>query len=158
MLFRSEQYLGEVKYFDPQFKYITSQDLNDGYDFDIDIAVTNAVPARMQEEEAKFMKFIAIMTQFPQLALSPKLIREAAYRVGYRNEAIIAEMQQAAISRMIAQASAQGQITGQSAGNPSGANGIPTNGAAANASMQSNSNPNPIDEIARQMQGQMGNA
>src|SRR6266850_2144401 len=104
-----EEFLGELQASGPIFKYITAAHIEDGYDFDIDVNVTNAVPARMAEEEAKFMKFMGIMMQFPQIALSPKLTREAAYRVGYRNEAIIKEFQKAALMRMMAQAAASQQ-------------------------------------------------
>lgn len=95
------------------FKYILSQDLSDGYDQDIDMDVTNATPAAMQQQEAAFNKFIILVTQFPLLSSSPVLIREAAFRSGYRNEKVISQMQQAIILQQAAQEQAQAQANQQ---------------------------------------------
>lgn len=88
----------------PVFRYITTQQLSDGFDSDVAVNCINGSPQKMQEEFDKFVKFLTLVTQFPAISLSPILIREAAYRIGYRNEAIIQEMQKAAQLQMLGQA------------------------------------------------------
>lgn len=79
-------------------------------DFSVTIYVESLSPVVAEKEKMKFMEFLAIMQQYPMLSLNPVLIREAAYRVGYKNEQIIKAMQQAAVVQMIGQAAiAQGQ-------------------------------------------------
>lgn len=145
-----EEILGEIQANGPIFKYITAQDLDDGYDFDITINVVNATPAKMQEEQQNFFTFIEMLTKFPQLALSPKLTRETAYRCGYRNEAIIKEVQKAAQLRMMAQASQQAQ---QNVGSVNGQGATPE---SVNGSINANGNPNPLQEIMKQLKGKVG--
>lgn len=118
----SEQILTEVKANQPIFKYIKAQDVSDGYDFDIDIDVMNATPQAMEQAKQSFISFITIVQQFPAIAMSPVLIREAAMRVGYRNEKVINQMQQAAILAMAAKASAVANSKGQTLGEATGQN------------------------------------
>jgi hypothetical protein len=80
-------------------------------DFSVQIYVESLSPVTNEQEEVKFMKFLAIINQYPQLSLNPILIREAAYRVGYRNEQVIRAMQQAAQLQMVGQIE-QGQAQG----------------------------------------------
>ena len=79
------------------YKWVTTEDLNDGYDFSVNIDVTSLTPGTLQQEQQKFLLFLSIMNQFPQIAMSPILVREAAYRCGYRNEKAIAEFQKMAL-------------------------------------------------------------
>lgn len=74
-------------------------------DFNVTIYVESLSPLTNDQEKAKFMEFMAIMHQYPQLALNPILIREAAYRIGYRNDQVIKGFQQAAILQMVGQVS-----------------------------------------------------
>jgi hypothetical protein len=83
--------------------------LSDGYDFDIEVDITNATPAAMAQQQQAFMQFLAIVSQYPLVQLNPSLIREAAYRCGYRNEKIIQQMQQAALDQLKLQALQQQQ-------------------------------------------------
>ena len=92
-----ENFLGEVKENSAAYKWVTTEDLRDGYDFNVDLDVTSMSVTAQQDEKQKFIEFLTLSTQFPQLAMSPKLIREAAYRVGYRNESVIKEMQKMAL-------------------------------------------------------------
>ena len=102
------------------YNVITPAMLDDGYDFVVLIDVASTSPNQNEIEKQKFLEFIAVLERFPQLSLSPLLIREAAYRVGYRNERVISEMQNAALLQMIGQAAqAQGQGAGIQ-GNPAG--------------------------------------
>ena len=87
-----ENFLGPVQQ-NNSFGYVSHEDLNDGYDFKINIDVTSLSATAQTEEKQKFIEFLTLSSQFPQIAMSPKLIREAAYRVGYRNESVIQEMQ-----------------------------------------------------------------
>jgi hypothetical protein len=81
----------------PDFQWIQAQDISDGYDFMLDLDITNATPAAMEQVKQSFMTFLALVQNYPMIALSPVLIREAAYRCGYRNEKVIQQMQQAAL-------------------------------------------------------------
>lgn len=119
----SEGPLTDMQVNAPIFKYIKSQDLTDGYDFTVDVDVKNATPAAMEAESLAFTKFNAMLMQFPALSLSPVLIREAAYRCGYKNEQVIHQMQQVALLSMAAKASqagASGQQIQQAIGGNSG--------------------------------------
>lgn len=84
----------------PVFQYVASQEIDDGYDFEIEFDVQNATPAAMQAAQHAFVNFMAIVAQFPMISMSPILIREAAYRVGYKNEQVIQQMIQAATVAM----------------------------------------------------------
>lgn len=86
----------------PSYDWVTSEDLDDGYDFRVQVDVTTLSQAGQEEEKQHFLEFLSVVTQFPQIAMSPKLIREAAYRVGYRNEAVIKEMMDMALLQKLA--------------------------------------------------------
>lgn len=107
----------------PIFKYIKAQDLRDGYDFDIDIDVVNQTPQAMAQAQQSFISFLAIVQNYPAVALSPILIREAAYRSGYRNEKVIQQYQQAAALAMAMKAQQASVASGQplGGGNPNNA-------------------------------------
>jgi hypothetical protein len=140
-----EDFMGEINSKGPIFKRISSTQLDDGYDFTVSIRVNNASAAQTQEEMQKFVAFLSIVNQFPQIMFSPVLIREAAYKVGYRNEKVIKQMQQAALLQMMGQAQmAQQNINGQ-------------NGSANNASKSAiaNSVPDPMSEINNQLNAQV---
>lgn len=140
----SEQFLGEVQANAPVYKFVTSQQIDDGYDFQIEIDVSSLTPAAMQDEKAKFIEFLSLVNQFPQLSLSPILIREAAYRVGYRNEKVIQQMQQAALLQMMGQAQ-----QAQQAQNPGNAGNNIAKGQIAQNS------PNTGEQIQNQLENQV---
>jgi hypothetical protein len=106
----------------PTYQYVTSQQIDDGYDFEVDFDVQNATPQAMQAAQTSFVNFMALCAQFPNIMMSPKLIREAAYRVGYKNEEIIKEMQQAAIVQAQMQAQQQALQAQQGTQRGAGAN------------------------------------
>ena len=145
----SEGVLTDMQVNQPYFKFIKAQDLSDGYDFTVNVDVKNATPAAMQAEQSAFINFLSILTQFPMVAMSPVLIREAAYRVGYKNEAVIHQMQQVAVLSMAAkaqQAGASGQQIQQAAAQ--GQNGSNT----AKAQMATPS----TQQVQNQIEGQLG--
>jgi hypothetical protein len=125
----------------PVYDWVTSEDLNDGYDFRIQVDVTTLSSAGQADEKAHFLEFLAVVTQYPQIAMSPKLIREAAYRVGYRNEAVIKEMQDMALLQKLAQMHGIQQAQ---------------RGMQTAQQMVQAKTPNDIEQIRQQMQGQLG--
>lgn len=129
----------------PIYRYIKAQDLRDGYDFDIDVDVINRTPQALQQEQQSFVNFLAIVQNYPAIALSPTLIREAAKVSGYRNEKAIQQMQQAAAAQMAMQAAAQGAQAG-GGGNPNNA------AVAQTAQMQTPTIQQTNDQIRNQLQ------
>lgn len=126
----SEGVLQDMQVNQPLFKYIKAQDLSDGYDYEVSVDVKNATPAAMQAEQSAFVNFVMFLQNAPMLAMSPTLIREAAYRFGYKNEQVIHQMQQVAILSMAAKASQAG-ATGQQIQAAASGGGNPNNTAKA---------------------------
>lgn len=110
------QPLTEMQINAPFYQQIKAQDLSDGYDFSIEVDVQNATPAAMAQAEQAFVKFVTFVQTNPAVAMSPILIRESAYRFGYRNELVIHQMQQVAVLAMAAQASQQANKQGMTLG------------------------------------------
>jgi len=79
------------------WKFIKADDLKDSYDFRIDVDLSTMSQAAAQDEKQKLFEFTAFLQQNPYVAFSPYLVREAAVRIGYRNEKAIAEFQQMAL-------------------------------------------------------------
>jgi hypothetical protein len=104
-----EQVLTEVQVNQPYYKWIRAQDLADGYDCDVDIDVMNATPAAQDKAKQSYLTFLSICKNFPETTMSPAMIRENAYRCGYRNEKIIGQMQQVAIAALTAKAQQMNQ-------------------------------------------------
>lgn len=99
------QILEDIKTTGPLFQWIAAEKLDDGYDVDIEVDINNATPAAMAQALQSYQNFLAMVQMYPAVAMSPVLIRETAYRCGYRNEKVIQQMQQAAILSMAAKAS-----------------------------------------------------
>jgi hypothetical protein len=86
-------------------------------DYDIDLSVSSISPIYQAQDKKIFMEFLAILTQYEILSMSPGLIREAAYRLGYKNSTVLKQFQElaqlAAIGRVV-QAKAQlGPVGGE---------------------------------------------
>jgi hypothetical protein len=93
-----EPFLGSVDSKSQQaYRFISSEDLRDGYDFRIDVDLSTMSAAAQQEEKQKLFEFTAFLQQNPYVAFSPALVREAAVRIGYRNEKAISEFQNMAL-------------------------------------------------------------
>lgn len=86
------------------------------FDFDVIIAVESMSPVANEEELEKLLRFLSLLTQFPQFSLSPVLIRELAFRSGYHNEKVIREFQMMAQLQLVSQVS-EGMGNLQSQGN-----------------------------------------
>jgi hypothetical protein len=92
-----ENFLGSVQEDQDAYRYVTSEDLDDGFDFRINVDVTSLSATAQMDEKQKFMEFISTLQQFPLISFSPILVREAAYRIGYRNVKAIKEFQKMAL-------------------------------------------------------------
>lgn len=126
----SEGPLTDMQVNAPMFKFIKAQDLSDGYDFTVNVDVKNATPAAMQTEQTAFVNFVMFLQNAPMVAMSPILIRETAYRFGYKNEQVIHQMQQVALLAMAAKASQMG-ASGQQIQQAGGGGVNPDNTAKA---------------------------
>lgn len=92
-----EAFLGNVGQNEAIYDFVTSEDLDDGYDFRVDVDITSLSTASQQLEKQKMLEFLSILNQYPMVAFSPYLVREIAYRTGYRNEKAIGELQKMAL-------------------------------------------------------------
>lgn len=85
--------------------------LFDEDDHDITVKVTSVSPVYQEEDKKGFMEFLAMITQYEILAFSPGLLREAAYRCGYKNETVLNQfMELAQLAAIGRQAQLKGQI------------------------------------------------
>lgn len=146
-----EQFLGSVQEMGPVYKWVTSEDLDDGYDFRINLDITSLSQTAADDEEKSLVKFLSYSTQFPQVALSPILVREVAYRCGYRNDKVIKEFQKMALLHQLGlmnQLQAQVQQTMMPAANQGtpGAGNIPQQVTAG-------AQPPNLEQIRNQLSG-----
>jgi hypothetical protein len=137
-----EMFAGEMQEKSIAWQYIMSQQLQDGVDYDVDVLLTSMSPVANEDEKRKFLEFLAVTAQYPQVALSPTLIRETAVRVGYRNEKVIKEMQTMALITML------GAQQGMNMGGEEG------NRQAQKTTAQMT--PNTGEQIRQQLGGQLG--
>lgn len=136
-----ENFLGEVQEDQQAEKYVSSEDLNDGYDFRIQVDVTSLSSTAQADEQKKFLMFISVLQQYPLISFSPILVREAAYRIGYRNMKAIKEFQKMALLMQMGKISqlemglkmqaAQNQQMEVGLGNPQGGGGQAAQGIVA---------------------------
>jgi hypothetical protein len=105
-----------------EWKQITASQLGDedDLDFSVDISLDTLSPIENAQTKQNYVDFLTLCTQFPQTAFSPTMVRENAYRCGYKNEKVIREMMvmaQIAETQRMAEATGQGsQGTGQPGG------------------------------------------
>jgi hypothetical protein len=104
---QEEILLGNVRETQKIYQEITGLDI-EGTDFNVNINVSSMSPIDSEEAKNKFLEFMAIINNYPQIALSPVLIRETADRVGYKtNEKVLRDLQNMAL---LAQAAQQQQM------------------------------------------------
>lgn len=144
-----QTFMEELQDSEVVYKYVTAQDINDGYDFDLKLNVVNGSPAQMAAEEASFVKFLTLVQTYPEIRMSPVLIREAAYKVGYKNEKVIREYQKMAMLVMMEKANMAGLSLQQQG--LLGDNGGPKNNGRSLESSQ----PNSPSEISAQLDQQV---
>lgn len=110
----NEGLLSEVQTKRHKWKRIPPQIFADD-DCNIDVKVTSISPVYQQQDKAIFMEFLAVITQYEVVAFSPAILREAAYRIGYKNEAVLKQFQElsqlASIGRLMAAKQALAQPT-----------------------------------------------
>lgn len=140
-----DQFLGEVQQTNPAYQWVTAEKMNSGYDFRIDVDVTSLSENAAQDEKQKFIEFLSVLANYPAIAFSPLLVREAAYRVGYRNEAVIKELQKMALMQELGRQQQIGQAQAQAGGGP-------TNGATQLGQQMT---PNTQTQVAQQIQKQV---
>lgn len=139
----------ELEYNKPIFEFITANEIDDGNDFNLELNIVNATPAQTSEDLQKLITFFSLVQQIPQVAMSPILIREVAYKSGYRNERIIAEMQKNAVLNLMS------QVQGAQAQAGEGAGGFNSGNNAAKSQV-ANANPTDSNQIVQQMTAQLG--
>ncbi|HET6990535.1 MAG TPA: hypothetical protein VFJ43_04390, partial [Bacteroidia bacterium] len=144
----SEDFLGVVQSRKSAMRYVTSEDLKDGYDFKIDVDLTSISQTEQQDQKRKLMEFTSYLTQFPIVAFSPYLIREAAVRIGYRNEKAIAEFQKMALLMELGRMQQLQAQLGPAAGPMQG--GMPENGNAGQQMLQQ-ATPSDMEQIRNQL-------
>lgn len=140
-----ESFLSEFQETKKIWTEMTSKKLGDGDNFNVSMTLESLSPIENAAEKSKFIDFLSVLTHFPQIAFDATLVREAAYRCGYRNEKVIRRMAQ------MAQVSALGQMeqAKQSLGQQQG--GAPSNVAQNRVAQMA---PPTIDQIRNQMAGQ----
>lgn len=84
---RTEHVLGTMKD-QTSWKMIPKQ-IFKGDDYDISLNISSVSPVGQNNDKKAFMEFLALLMQYPIISMSPDLIREAAYRTGYKNSAVL---------------------------------------------------------------------
>ena len=113
--------------------------------YHVSVLVDSMSPLDQGNDSQTFIAFLSVLAQFPEIASDPDLIKEAAYRIGYRNDKIINKMI-AAAQLMLAQKLAAGQKGG---GNNGG-------GSPPQMAQQTVANAQP--PAMEQMQNQLNNS
>ncbi len=133
-----------------EWRQIQASELGDENDvnFEVDINVDSVSPIENDNEKRAFVDFLTLTTQFPQIAFSPVLVREAAYRCGYKNEKAIREMMKMAQIAALAQEMQAKQSLAGMQGGPG-----PTNNLADQRVKQMA--PPTQGQIQNQLQGQI---
>lgn len=132
------------------FKLIEAEDLED-LDFEVDVSIESLSPVTNQQEKQKLYELLAILSQYPLLGITPDLVIEVAYRIGYRNQKVIQQLVK------YAQVMAMRQGMMDTGGQPSAGglpNGAPGAGQAANNMVQNQTPPNQAD-VLNQISGQV---
>jgi hypothetical protein len=125
-----EDFMSEFKTAQDEWKQLTAGELGKDLDFDVSISLDTVSPLENDASKKAFVEFLSILTNFPQLAFDPVLVREAAYRCNYRNEKVIARMAQMAMIAQLGQMAAAKASLEQQAIQPGGGPGGPGGNAA----------------------------
>lgn len=139
----------QIEQITQSYKLIESEDLGE-LDFDVQISIESMSPVTNQQEKQKLYELLAIISQYPLIGAFPDLIRECAYRIGYRNERVVRSMIQMAQLSVMRQANAD---TGGATG-PVGPENAPGNGQAAQ-NMVANATPPTAEAVRNQLGGQI---
>ncbi|HSX39348.1 MAG TPA: hypothetical protein VLI92_02040, partial [Candidatus Saccharimonadales bacterium] len=119
------------------------------FDFDVSIELDSMSPISNDDEKNKFLLFLSSLTQFPELSESPLLVRELAYKIGYRNEKVIQQLQK------IAQTKLQIQLAQLGIPTPAQGNGpVQQPGQMAQGMVAQQTPPN-NEQVRQQLQNQI---
>jgi hypothetical protein len=99
----NENFMGEFQEASEEWRQMTSSEFGNELDFEVDISLDTISPIENQASKAAFIEFLSVLTNFPQIAFDPVLVREAAYRCNYRNEKVISRMAKMAQVAMLGQ-------------------------------------------------------
>jgi hypothetical protein len=117
----NEGFLGEVKKVTTKYTKIPPQLFKDE-DYDIEMNMSSISPIYAQDDKKDFMEFLALITQYEILSFSPALLREAAYRCGYKNSTVLAQFQQLAqLAAIGKQVQLKNAVSAQMPAGPQGA-------------------------------------
>jgi hypothetical protein len=91
---------GEYQGLEEKYQLLKT-DYLEGTGFQVAIQLSSMSPIANDEEMNNYLRFLSTLTQFPMISLHPDLVRETAYRLGYRNEKVIKYFMEAAQLAMI---------------------------------------------------------
>lgn len=111
----NDDFLGEFQEAQEQWQQFKANDLGKDDDFEVNISLDAISPIENQQSKQSFVEFLSLMTNFPAVAMDPTLVRETAYRCGYRNEKVISRAAQMAQLAMIGRIEAAKQSVMQQA-------------------------------------------
>lgn len=145
----NEDFLAEYQEAAYEWQQMTASDLgeDDDLDFEVDISLDTISPIENQASKTAFVEFLSLLNNFPQIAFDPVLVREAAYRCGYRNEKVIRRM------AMMAQVAMLGQVEQAKSALLQSAMESETNAAQTRVSQMQ---PPDQGQIQAQLNGQVG--
>jgi len=139
-----ENFLGEIQEVTNAARWISAEELHDGYDFKINVEVTSLSVVAREDEKKSYLEFLSTLTNFPMIAFSPLLVRETANRVGYRNDRAIKELQKMALLMEMGRMNQLQMQAGLMPGDQNAAQGI-----------VAQQTPNTQEQITNQIQGQL---
>lgn len=102
----------EVQAINSNYDLITTDEFGDE-DFEVNIKVSSLSPVDQQLEKNNMVEFLSIVSQYPEVAMSPTMVYEVADRTGFRNERAIAEYAQRAQLMYVMQIMQLAAQTGQ---------------------------------------------
>ena len=144
-----ESFLSEFQETKSNWQKITSSQLGDDEDFEVSLSLESISPIYNEQELQKLVKFLSLITQFPQVAFDATLVREVAYRCGYKNEKVIRRMAQ------MAQVAALGQVQ-QAQNSLNQQQGLPpTPGGNLAQTRVAQMQPPTVEQVANQLRGQV---
>lgn len=92
----------EVQALESVWKEVKPEDL-DGEDYKVSVQVESMSPIANEEQKKSFLEFMAVINNYPQIAMSPALIKKTAEILGFKDRKILRELQQAALLALMQQ-------------------------------------------------------
>lgn len=139
---------GEYQMIQDRWQKLT-MDHFEGLQFGVTISAGTQSPISAQKETENYIKFVTFIQQFPMVGLHPSLIRESAYRLGYRNEKVIRHFMEMAQLAMVGQLEAAQQSLVAQTGNQ-------VTGGSMQQKVSSQMEPPEMGQIQNQLIAQQG--